>query len=432
MVGELKRQAQVWRMVAVAILFLIVTVLSACGGDTNDADEEDLSATSVVSSGTATPGFDWNSLRATPSSGLDGAPAATPDTSQVMTPDQRRDGLSNELGVIPILQYHLFTTDSSAEDYLTRPIDDFRADLQWLYDHNFYVISMSDLVRDEISAPAGKHPVVLSFDDSSASQFRLIEQPDGSLVIDPNSAVGAMELFFSTHPDFGRGAFFAILNFNCFANPTEPDQWQYCDRKAQWLADNGYEIGNHTIDHQDLLDIGDEEFQRQLGEAWVWIEQNVPKAGQLPSVIAMPYGNYPDRDLHQAQRAMLRDGFMYQGEWHVMEGSLMVGSEPAPSPSSATWDKVWIPRIQAFDDELARWLPMFENGGVILYTSDGNPDTVTIPDPLPTWLDGTLDLDLIAASGKTLVQYDPGAGEPAGGAADAPTGRHRRSTTLIS
>ncbi|MBA2288991.1 MAG: polysaccharide deacetylase family protein [Chloroflexia bacterium] len=428
----MKCQEGVWRMVAVAILFLTVSFLSACGGDTNDGNEGELSATSVVLPGTATPVFDWSSLRATPPSVLDGVPAATPDANQVTTADQRRHAQPNELGVIPILQYHLFTTDPSAEDYLTRPIDDFRADLQWLYDHDFHVISMSDRVRDEISAPAGKHPVVLSFDDSGASQFRMIEQPDGSLVIDPNSAVGAMELFFSTHPDFGRGAFFAILNFNCFANPTEPDQWQYCDRKVQWLADNGYEIGNHTIDHQDLLDISDEEFQRQLGEAWAWIEQNVPEAGQLPSVIAMPYGNYPDGDLHQAQRDMLRDGFMHQGEWRVMEGSLMVGSEPAPSPSSATWDKVWIPRIQAFDDELARWLPMFENGGVILYTSDGNPDTVMIPDPLPTWLDGTLDPDLIAASGKTLVQYDPGTGEPTGGTADAPTGWHRRSTTLIS
>jgi hypothetical protein len=60
------------------------------------------------------------------------------------------------------------------------------------------------------------------------------------------------------------------------------------------------------------------------------------------------------------------------------------------------------------------WLPEFESGGAILYTSDGNPDTVTVPDPLPGSLDGALDPDLIAASGKTLIQYDPGTGEPTG------------------
>src|SRR5680860_1826061 len=69
------------------------------------------------------------------------------------------------------------------EDHFTRTIEDFHADLQWLYDHEFYVIPMADLVRDNISAPAGKHPVVLTFDDASPSQFRLIEQPDGNLLV---------------------------------------------------------------------------------------------------------------------------------------------------------------------------------------------------------------------------------------------------------
>ncbi|CAN5648141.1 hypothetical protein BH23CHL3_BH23CHL3_07530 [soil metagenome] len=58
----MKRQEGVWRMVAVAILFLTVSFLSACGGDTNDGNEEELSATNVVLPGTATPGFDWTSL----------------------------------------------------------------------------------------------------------------------------------------------------------------------------------------------------------------------------------------------------------------------------------------------------------------------------------------------------------------------------------
>ncbi|HYH13144.1 MAG TPA: hypothetical protein VD789_12370, partial [Thermomicrobiales bacterium] len=46
--------------------------------------------------------------------------------------------------------------------------------------------------------------------------------------------------------------------------------------------------------------------------------------------------------------------------------------------------------------------------------SDGNPDTITVPDPLPGMLDGTLDPEVIAASGKTLIQYDPESGEPIG------------------
>lgn len=343
----------------------------------------------------------------------DGPPAGS------LTSQELVDHAPNELGVIPVMQYHLFTTDPAAENQFTRTIDDFRADLQWLYDNNFYVISMADFVRNEISAPPGKHPVVLTFDDATPGQFRLIEQEDGSLLVDPNSAVGVMEEFFRTYDDFGRGGFFALLYFNCFGGDIEPDQAPYCHRKLEWLALNGYEIGHHTWDHQDLLNVTDEEFQYQIGELWQWIEEHVPAEGARPSMLVMPYGNYPDRELHQEQRRMMREGIPYGGEVYLLEGAFMVGAEPAPSPSSTEWDHIWIPRIQVFDDEMARWLPAMESGDVILYTSDGNPDTITVPDPLPGLLDGTLDPDLIAASGKTLIQYDPATGEPRG---STPTG----------
>jgi peptidoglycan/xylan/chitin deacetylase (PgdA/CDA1 family) len=340
--------------------------------------------------------------------------ASTPAPESGLTSAQRLDASPNELGVIPVLEYHLFTTNPDYEDEMTRTIEDFRADLQWLYDHDFYVISMADFVRNQIDAPTGKHPVVLTFDDASPGQFRLIEQDDGSLMVDPNSAVGVMEQFYRAHEDFGRGGFFALLHFNCFAIPTKPDQMQWCERKLEWLAQNGYEVGHHTWNHQDLLDVTDEQFETEMGELWQWIDEHVPAPGALPSVIAIPYGNYPDRDLHQEQRRMMREGIPYEGEVYQLEGALMVGAEPSPSPSSAAWDHIWIPRIQAFDASFAVWLPEFESGGAILYTSDGNPDTVTVPDPLPGSLDGALDPDLIAASGKTLIQYDPGTGEPTG------------------
>lgn len=363
---------------------------------------------------------------------LPGAAIAQPATGGDMSASERAEFAPNELGVIPVLQYHLFTTDPAEAGQFTRTIEDFRSDLQWLYDHNFYVISMAEFVRDEISAPPGKHPVVLTFDDASAGQFRLIEMEDGNLLVDPDSAVGVMESFYLQYDDFGRGGFFALLQFNCFAGPPEPDQLQYCQRKLDWLALNGYEIGHHTWGHQDLLDISDEEFQFQMGELWQWIDANVLEEGALPSVLVMPYGNYPDRDTRQSQRQMMREGIPYEGEIYLLEGALMVGAEPAPSPSSTTWDHIWIPRIQAFDEELDRWLPLMAEGGVILYTSDGDPETITVPDPLPGWLDGTLDPELIAAKGKTLIQYDPETGEPVGTTSIDITQAWRRSTINVA
>jgi hypothetical protein len=64
-----------------------------------------------------------------------------------------------------------------------------------------------------------------------------------------------------------------------------------------------------------------------------------------------------------------------------------------------------ITRFNTDQDSLNHWFGAFERGDVSLYTSDGDPETVTIPDPLPAYLQNELDPGLIAASGKTLVTY---------------------------
>ncbi|MDP9367343.1 MAG: hypothetical protein M3Q03_03540, partial [Chloroflexota bacterium] len=68
----------------------------------------------------------------------DGAPSSAALLSAVMLAVHR----PNELGRVPVLEWHVFTTDPEAEDEYTRTIDDFRADLEWLYAHDFYVVSL--------------------------------------------------------------------------------------------------------------------------------------------------------------------------------------------------------------------------------------------------------------------------------------------------
>ncbi|MER3486326.1 MAG: hypothetical protein C4345_10480, partial [Chloroflexota bacterium] len=145
-----------------------------------------------------------------PSPTVPPAPATTADAGATLTPEQLRQLRPNELGFIPVLEYHNFVEDPKDEAQFARPLDDFRADLRWLYEHDFYVIPLRDLILNRIAAPAGKRPVVLTFDDSYASQFRVLVNADGTWTIDPDSAVGIMEEFFAAHPDFGRGGFFAV------------------------------------------------------------------------------------------------------------------------------------------------------------------------------------------------------------------------------
>jgi len=398
----------------VLFLPLIVYVVNQGGDEENDDRTPEPTTGSVIG-------------MSDPSSGTEVTTTRTPEPTAAPTEERRRGGdnqrdlngpagnsdaansdiASNELGYIPVLEYHAFTNDPAAEEQFTRLFDDFFVDLQWLYDHDFYVIPLTDFVRNDIEAPAGKHPVVLTFDDSTSSQFLFIRDDNGELVPDPNSAVGMMEAFFAAHPDFGRGGFFAILPFNCFSIPNHEDQTELCDQKLAWLIDHGYEVGNHTMGHTNLGDIDDETFRSEIGGAIQWMNEHAP--GHHGQMLVIPYGRYPDRDLHPEQRDMLENGFQYDGEDYRIEAAFMVGADPSPSPSSTLWDPIYIPRIQAFDEELARWLPRMESGEVILYTSDGNPDTISVPDPLPPLLEGEFDPDRIAEGNKTLIQDDSGA-----------------------
>ena len=342
-------------------------------------------------------------------------PPADLVTGGLLTDEQLAEFQPNEIGAIPVLEYHVFTTDANKEAQFVRTIDDFKTDLQWLYDHGFYVVPLKDVIQDNIKAPAGKKPVVLTFDDSTAGQFRYLIGADGSVTIDPDSAVGVMEAFYAAHPDFGRGGFFAVLppEYFCFSwqgEEREDDQNAYCGKKLSWLLDNGYEVGNHTLNHTDLLKVDDDEFRSEIAGAIEALQEYDSRIEA--NILAMPFGNYPDADTKQRQRKWLKEGFTWDGQDYLIIGCLMVGANPTESPVSTEFDSMWIARIQAFDkdadvdgDGIDYWFSVFEDDPGRLYTSDGDPNIVTVPKDLPGSLDGTLDTDKIAAEGKELVRY---------------------------
>jgi hypothetical protein len=83
--------------------------------------------------------------------------------------------------------------------------------------------------------------------------------------------------------------------------------------------------------------------------------------------------------------------------------ALEVGADPAISPISSKYDPYATARIQAFDEELSKWWGIFEDNPGILYVSDGDPDTVTVPNDLHAWLVDTLDKSKLG--NRELVRY---------------------------
>lgn len=365
----------------VVVVFAMSVIVSACGG--TSANE-----TSTVTPSTIGMPAPRLSPSVTPTAGDAASTAPAPgesgpstSTASATTPS----GLTpNELGQVPILMYHQI---GRVPAQFTRTPDQLRADLQWLYDNRFYVISMQDYLDDQIDIPAGKRPVILTFDDSPVSQFRLIPLADGQLAIDPNCAVGILETFYAKYPDFGRGGYFGVNTKRIFAWAPEADasdQESYVQLKLRWLLDNGYELGNHTVDHADLSTLTAGEIKAQLAGANDTVLDLAPDAQM--KVIALPYGMYPAG----AAESLLR-GFTYQGKDYSWDAALLVGANPAVSPLSTAFDPFETPRIQAFDDELKKWFQIFVNEPGLLYVSDGDPNVVTVPNVLPPALAGSLD-----------------------------------------
>jgi peptidoglycan/xylan/chitin deacetylase (PgdA/CDA1 family) len=237
---------------------------------------------------------------------------------------------------------------------------------------------------------------VLTFDDGPVSQFRYVTDTAGNQIIDPNTMLGILEEFFTKYPDFGRGGLFSLLPLAPFAWPNEDDQLQFVDQKIQWLIDHGYEIGNHTVDHIDLRQATDEEIKAQLAGAVDMVRSHAPQAQM--EVISVPFGQYP-----QGGDTTLFEGFDYKGKHYGFKGALMVGAEPAPSPMHAEFDPMWIPRIRADDEQLDKWFTYAKDSPGIMYVSDGNPETVTIPKELDPALVGALKES--NAHQKQIIRY---------------------------
>jgi peptidoglycan/xylan/chitin deacetylase (PgdA/CDA1 family) len=340
-----------------------------------------------------------------------GPPPAAGPTGRPLTDEELAQYQPNELGKILVLEYHQFTSNEEKVEQFTRTFDSFRADLQWLYDNGYYIVSMREVIEDRITAPAGKKPVVLTFDDSPVNQFRFLAGDGGSLTVDPESAVGIMEAFYAAHPDFGRGGMFGVLPNACFitgVDGAEGDQSDYCAEKLAFLIDNGYEVENHTLNHTSIYDVEDEVFQSEIGGAIDALQAIDPRVEA--NIFVVPYGMYPNFDTRQNQRTWMRNGFEWNGTEYKLIGSLMVGSEPAFSPASSEWDSMWIYRIQMCDcgevggfgwDDY--WQDVVSSDPGMIYVSDGNPESITVPESVNTGIYGDISDDTDAT--REIIRY---------------------------
>ncbi|SMP41250.1 polysaccharide deacetylase family protein [Anoxynatronum buryatiense] len=277
---------------------------------------------------------------------------------------------ADELGQIMVLMYH-HIREPEAE--WSRTPENFRKDLEVLYEQGFRPIRLIDYARGQIHVPAGKTPVVFTFDDGNDNNFNMIEDETGEWIIDPDCAVGILMAFHEAHPDFRPHATFFINGGTPFG------QSDWVDFKLNYLVTNGMDIGNHTETHLHLGDASAEQLQQELGRIQQLVNRYVDD--YQVNTFALPFGSRPSSD----EVAPYVESGTYQEVTYVNEAVLEVGWDPYHSPFNRDFNPLKIRRVRASETKvdgvgMYDWLATFESGSRRRFISDGDPNTIAIPD----------------------------------------------------
>jgi len=270
----------------------------------------------------------------------------------------------NHMGRIPVLEYHVIGDKNAL---YTRTAASYKADLEEVYRRGYRPITIAQLLDKDFSeVPAGMSPVVFVFDDASPSQFSYIQGADGKLTIDPNSAIGIWEDFMKTHPGWKNRGTFCMLNgasagHNFFGdNPKFGGQqkaWRF--QKVKWLADNGFELCDHTVWHARLDKFSDAVVQEQIARNQMAIDSAV--AGYKVRTMALPYGIWP-KNRQLAWQGSWTDPKTGQVHSYKFDAVLEVAGGPTRSPYDPQFDPHAITRVQAVGDDIVKTLEQLDKG----------------------------------------------------------------------
>lgn len=327
----------------------------------------------------------------------------------------------NEAGAVMVIMYHRFLADEPDNDLNRRPAS-FRKDLETLHAQGYYPVNAGDFVANKMDVPAGKTPVVLTFDDSLPSQFKVVPK-NGKPSIDPNCAVGIMETFSKNNKDWPLRATFFVLPKEG-RNTDSFGQAEYVADKYSYLTSKGYEIANHTSTHSSLRRKSAKEVEWELATAKKDIEVLSDNKATM-EILALPYGQLPrDAAARKALMAGSSGGTSYQNK-----AVFLAAWRPVLSPLTKN-DKKWTDagRMSAFDvaglervkpdvrysntpGTLEYWLKYFARNPTLRYISDGDLTVAAIPiSDKPK-----VDESKAKAQGKVLQFYGGTQGKSASG-----------------
>ncbi|WP_131737791.1 polysaccharide deacetylase family protein [Actinomadura roseirufa] len=291
------------------------------------------------------------------------APAAVPTGPVPAAAPAAAAAKADELGQVPVLMYHRIM--KRPEQSLDRSSKELYDELTRLAKSGYVPVTAAEFAAGWFNVPAGKHPVVLTFDDSTPGHFGLDPRGDPK----PDTAVAIIEQVARENPGFRPVATFYLNR----------DLFQMAGSEAAagltWLARHGFELGNHTVSHPDLSRLSEKEVRKEIGGMEAEI---VGITGAHATTLAYPFGSAP-RKRSWAQKKDGEYGF---------QGIFLAGWRPSESPFDVRFDRWAINRVRSEgkikENDCTRycstaWLDHLDANPAERFTSDGDPNIVTIP-----------------------------------------------------
>ncbi len=156
-----------------------------------------------------------------PTATLTPAPTATPTPIPTLEPVWSEPGSA----VAPILLYHHIAPPADDPTYYVAP-DAFRRQMEWLYTHGYQTISVARLARAlEQGELLPARPVILTFDDGDVSVYQTA---------------------FPILNEYGFTASVYLI-----ASQMDGQTYMNAEQLGQ-LVKAGWEIGSHSMTHQDV------------------------------------------------------------------------------------------------------------------------------------------------------------------------------------
>lgn len=314
----------------------------------------------------------------------------------VLDKQKLADDKINELGNIPIMMYHGIVDKKDNEtnyiggnvdkDGYNRTTESFRKDLEFYYNNNYRMIRLQDYIDGKINTEYGKSPIILTFDDGNENNLKVTGLDNkGNIIIDPNSAVGILEDFKKKYPDYNITATF-------FVNDSLFNQPEYNEKILKWLVENGYDIGNHTKGHANFSNIDTIKTQEVVGYVYKQLDEIIPN--KYVKIVALPFGS-PYNKTHANYSYILKGD--YNDYSYETTAALRVGWESELSPFNTNFDKTFLKRCRAYDNngkdfDIEMNFRILENKR---YISDGNIDTIITSTKNENIVKNTNNLEII-------------------------------------